>query len=163
LKLKQCMEWGLEMLKRLAGYGVGILVLGTNAPAQRVAIIAAQARRNGEVVREIDDAANGCRWLLERDAEHPGGPGRMVLATTCVLGARSDAAMQLVVPVIRVGDRVILEAHTARMDAQLEAVALAPAAAGSEFTVRLKIGGQVMRAVALERGRARWVEGGAEQ
>jgi hypothetical protein len=34
----------------------------------------------GEVVREIDDPHTGQRWLLVRDGQQPGGPGRLLLA-----------------------------------------------------------------------------------
>ena len=57
-------------------------------------------------------------------------------------------------PVIRAGDRLIVEEHTAVVEARLEAVALGPAASGSPFQVRLTIGGKVVRAVALGPGRA---------
>jgi Chaperone for flagella basal body P-ring formation len=156
------------MQGRLAiGCGIGVLTLSVSVAAQsaaiHLAIVAAkQPSGDGEVLREIDDAANGCRWLLERDTEHPGSPGRMVLIAGCVQGLRSDAAKidgatTLAASVIRVGDRVVLEAHTAAMDVQLEAVALTPAAVGSEFVARMKLSGQVLRAVAVARGRARWL------
>jgi flagella basal body P-ring formation protein FlgA len=59
-----------------------------------------------------------------------------------------------VLPVIRAGDRLIVEEHTARVDVVLEARALNPAAAGSAFDVRLAIGGNRVRAIALGPGRA---------
>ena len=49
---------------------------------------------------------------------------------------------------------MVVEEHTAVVDARLEAVALGPAAIGSPFEVRLKIGGKVVRVVALAPGRA---------
>jgi hypothetical protein len=58
------------------------------------------------------------------------------------------------VPVIHTGERVILEEHTPVVDGRLEAVALGPAVIGGEFNVRLKMGGKVLRAVALGPGRA---------
>jgi flagella basal body P-ring formation protein FlgA len=57
-------------------------------------------------------------------------------------------------PVIRAGESLIVEEHTSLVDARLEAVALGSALAGSAITVRLKIGGRVVRAVALAPGRA---------
>jgi Chaperone for flagella basal body P-ring formation len=117
----------------------------------------------GALVREMDDPSTGNRWLLERDLEHPGGPGRLVLAAGSRAGfakvgngGSSVGEAISAVPVIRVGDAVTLVAHTAVMDAQLEAVALAPAAAGAAFPVRLKIGGRVVQAIALGARRARW-------
>ncbi len=70
-------------------------------------------------------------------------------------GAACDPANEARLrPVIRAGDRLIVEEHTAVVDAALEAVRLNPAALGSTFKVRLKIGGKVLRAVALGPGRA---------
>jgi hypothetical protein len=110
------------------------------------------------IVREIDDQPTGNRWLLERDPARPAGPGRLVLA-----GGRSNRAAgeptamkdNAPVPVIRPGDRIIVEQHTPILDARLEAVALNPAFTGSPLAVRLVIGGRVVRALALGPGRAR--------
>ena len=114
-----------------------------------------------EVIREIDDEATGDRWLLERDQTNPGAPGRMVRIESRGSdlsgggnGAKDRAPAELR-PVIHAGDKVIVEEHTAVVDARLEAVALASAAIGAEFTARLKIGGVVVRVVALAAGRAR--------
>lgn len=57
-------------------------------------------------------------------------------------------------PVIRTGDRLIVEENTALVEARLEAVALGPAQPGSSFNVRLVAGGKIVRAVALGPGRA---------
>jgi hypothetical protein len=56
--------------------------------------------------------------------------------------------------VTHAGDTVIVEEHTAVVDSRLEAVALGSAARGGEFQARLKIGGAVIRAIALDAGRA---------
>jgi hypothetical protein len=123
-------------------------------------------QRPGYVVREIDDSATGDRWLLVRDAINPAGPGRMVRIETGVADsaggvegepARKDTqspAAAPVRPVIHAGDAVIVEEHTSVVDARLEAVALGSAAVGAPFRARLKIGGKVVRAVALDAGRA---------
>jgi hypothetical protein len=120
----------------------------------------------GEAVREIDDPHTGDRWLLLRDASHPGGPGRLVL-----LGSRGNVARQdrqgdehltpeiaavrvMPMPVIHAGERLIVEEDTAVVSSRLEAVALGPAAVGAAFEVRLKIGGKLLLAVALAPGRA---------
>ena len=123
-------------------------------------------QRPGQVIREIDDSATGNRWLLVRDTANPAGPGRMVRvegagseSASGIQGERarkspqSQAATPLR-PVIHAGDAVILEEHTSVVDARLEAVALGSAVVGAEFKARLKIGGKVVRAVALEAGRA---------
>lgn len=117
----------------------------------------------GVILREIDDPATGNRWLLEQPVGHPGGPGRLVLeAGSHAAGAKVDNAARsadqpvLALPVIRAGDAVTLVAHTAVMDAELEAVALAPAAVGAAFRARLKMGSRVVEVVALGAGRAAW-------
>jgi len=113
-------------------------------------------RMQGEIMREIDDPHTGDRWLLVRSDEFPGGPGRMVLVSS-VRGAAGSA--QPIVeapapPVIRSGDRLVVEEHTAVVDAVLEARALGPAAVGAAFHARLAIGGRVVRVLALGEGRA---------
>ena len=131
----------------------------------------AAMQAEGEVVREIDDPHTGARWLLMRDSSHPGGPGRMVLATgprgQALSDVRSDTRIRAqddsgpyqpgsapAQPVIRAGDRLIVEENTAVVEARLEAVALNAAAIGSPLNVRLAIGGKVVRAVAVAAGRA---------
>jgi hypothetical protein len=117
------------------------------------------AQPQGQIYREIDDPNTGDRWLLLRNQEYPGGPGRLVRVAAAgraagsgaeALGGQSAAAL----PVIRSGDRVIVEEHTAVVDAVLEARALKPAAMGAVFEARLLIGGRVVRVVALGPGRA---------
>ncbi len=66
-------------------------------------------------------------------------------------GERHEATL---LSVIRAGDRLIVEEHTARVDAVLEARALTPAALGDAFDVRLTIGGNRVRAIAMGPGRA---------
>jgi hypothetical protein len=58
------------------------------------------------------------------------------------------------VPVIHAGDALIIEENSALVEARLEAVALGPAESGWAFNARLKIGGNVVRVVALGPGRA---------
>ncbi len=119
------------------------------------------------VVREIDDPATGKRWLLEFDPAHPGGPGRLVLASesAAVPGKRQAkinapvSSLPTAVPspvkaIIRAGDRLVVEQNTRVIEARLEAVALAPARKGATFQARLEIGGKVVRAVAIAPGRA---------
>jgi hypothetical protein len=122
-----------------------------------------------QVIREIDDPHSGARWLLMRNDSHPAGPGRLVLiAATCTQpeqGEHEDMSRCVTKekthpqPVIRTGDRLIVEENTAVIEARLEAVALGPATLGSAFDVRLKIGGKVARAVALAQGRAAFQSG----
>ncbi len=136
-------------------------VLGTQAQGVAPGELAPGELVSGEIVREIDDPHNGERWLLLRNTELPGGPGRLVRITahsnasggTAGLAVRAqEETIQL--PVIHAGDRLTVEEHTARVDVRLEARALAPAAVGGALDVRLTIGGRVARVVALGAGRA---------
>jgi len=117
-----------------------------------------------EVVREIDDPHTGQRWLLVRDGQQPGGPGRLLLAGQAsaeqaqagqvqaetvrrepgsVSGRIAAAPAEFgFLPVIRAGDRLVVEEHTPVVDALLEARALNPAAQGSALEARLSIGGR---------------------
>jgi hypothetical protein len=58
------------------------------------------------------------------------------------------------VPMIRPGDRLVVEEHTATAEAYLEGVALETALCGATLKVRLMIGGNVARAIAVAPGRA---------
>jgi hypothetical protein len=120
----------------------------------------------GEVMRTIQDPNTGMRWLLVRSERHPGRPGRLLLANARSNpprpadggGARESIFIQpdqsAELPVIRAGDLVRVEEHTAIADVRLEAVALEAARVGAPLTVRLKIGGRVEHGVALAPGRA---------
>lgn len=121
------------------------------------------AQLSAVIYREIDDPFTGARWFLLKDSNHPGGPGRLVLASESggvsgispsrriEAGPRLKAAAPI--PVIHTGDRLIVEEHNAVLDERLEAVALGPAAMGSSLGVRLQIGSKVFSAVALGPGR----------
>jgi hypothetical protein len=120
--------------------------------------VLALALAGGEIVREIDDPNSGARWLLERNGDHPGGPGLLVLVEAGRNPAPRDKAVEPTQvelrSVIRAGERLIVEENTPVVEARLEAVALGPAVLGSVLEARLKIGGRVVRAVALGPGRA---------
>jgi len=123
----------------------GIAVLVFWAPARTCS--QDRGRISGQLIRVIDDGATGDRWLLVRQASDPGGPGRMVR----VESAASGSAIH---PVIHAGDAVIVEEHTEVVEARLEATAVGSAVIGAEFEARLKIGGKVVRAMALGPGKA---------
>jgi hypothetical protein len=109
------------------------------------------------LVRELDDPNTGERWLLLRDSGNPGGPGRWVLSSRGTGSAgvcNPGIAPGALLPVIRPGDRLIVEQDSALIHARLEAVALGSAMPGAPVNVRLRIGGRVFRAVALGPGRA---------
>jgi hypothetical protein len=119
----------------------------------------------GGVFKEIDDSCTGDRWLLVRDANHPAGPGRLMRITRAgrmVSPGESDESApevreRTVVPVIHAGDALVLEESTPLVEARLEARAMGPALCGGEFDARLAIGGKIVRAVALGKGRAAFV------
>jgi hypothetical protein len=165
--------WMRHCLAKFVWFALLTCCAATQAPAQtadsagieRTATerIATERIAEASVVREIRDPHTGIRWLLQRDSLHPGGPGRMSLLTETnhleinsrmVAQAGSSSYLLPRTPVIRGGDRLIIEEHSAVVDAQLEAVALSPVVEGAEFFVRLSIGGKVVRAIALGRGRA---------
>ena len=112
-----------------------------------------------ETVREIDDPSSGQHWLLLRNRETPGGPGRLVPAETAMSAANGNGRLSPPAgfapaprAVIHAGDRVILEENTAKVEARLEAVALAAARAGEPIQVRLRVGGHVVKAIAVGPG-----------
>jgi hypothetical protein len=114
---------------------------------------------DAEAYREIIDPHTGDRWLLLKNRMHPAGPGRLVRVKgygkqTGAMFSAAAKSRPASPPLIRAGDPLTVEEHSAIADVFLEAVALAPAIAGAEFDVRLKIGGKVVRAVALGAGRA---------
>jgi hypothetical protein len=129
------------------------------APIDAHAKAADETQTSPEIFREIDDPNGGARWLLSRDLSHPGGPGELTQtggSSTHAERSRSKGfpAGTLTAAVIHVGDRLILEEHSAVVEGRLEAVALGPAAVGSALRVRLTIGDKVVRARALAAGRA---------
>jgi hypothetical protein len=114
------------------------------------AIPAGAADASPRRFRAITDPHTGQQWLLLRNEENPAGPGQLVRASG--RAAHQDARLPALP--IHPGDKIVVEAHSAAMDAYFEATALQPAAAGSPLSVRLKIGGRVVKAVALGPGRA---------
>jgi hypothetical protein len=70
---------------------------------------------------------------------------------------RNGVGERAAAPVIHSGDALVLEESTPLVEARLEARALGPAICGGEFNARLAVGGKVVRAVALGKGRAAFV------
>lgn len=115
------------------------------------------ATASTSIVREIDDPHSGDRWLLLIDPRHPAGPGRLVRADAVrnkfpLSKADVQKTDTPVPPVIHTGERLILEEHSPVLDARLDAIALSPASVGGTLRVRLVIGGQVVRALAVAPG-----------
>ncbi len=122
-----------------------------------------QKTADTDAIRVIQDPHTAMRWLLERNPACPGGPGRMVLlsqkegsqlGSVSMVNGMATINRNTQPPVIRSGDRLVVEENSALVEARLEAVALGSAVEGAEVRVRLAIGGRVLRAVALGPGRA---------
>jgi hypothetical protein len=160
------MSWGAGVLAFMAVQAACAQTPAASGPVAQdllssPGLAPVQSLAQEKILREIDDLQNGNRWLLVRNGKLPGGPGRLVQvaayrkksggAALQIADQPGNAALQ---PVIRAGDRLIIEEHTARVDAVLEACALNQAAPGSVFNARLAIGGKVVQAVALGPGRA---------
>jgi hypothetical protein len=168
----------LSVATAVSGFGVVGLLAGAmlpasaqttkqtnrgSAPADLIIVSApAPSPATREVVREIDDPATGNRWLLKRDSQNPGGPGRMVLLASehsQLTSARVRIEAENIETgrssaMIHAGDSLIVEEHTTLVDAFLEAISLAPAAQGGVFRVRLSLGGREVNARAIAPGRA---------
>jgi hypothetical protein len=124
------------------------------------------SREDVRALLSIDDSPTGSHWLLIRNPVHPAGPGRLVNAPTARGAEPAFVPDQNIARkvfdirpplnfVIRGGDALIVEDDDRNAKVRLEGVALGPAAVGSEFPVRLKIGGASIKVVALATGRAK--------
>jgi hypothetical protein len=134
--------------------------------AQDLAASGWQKATGTNAVRVIQDPHTSLCWLLERDPARSGGPGRMVLLgqqersqsnSISIAKANTKNFTKInasIFPVIRSGDRLILEKNSAIVEARLEAFALGSATAGAELNVRLAIGGRILRARAIAPGLA---------
>jgi hypothetical protein len=105
-------------------------------------------------LREIDDPHSGARWLLVKDAAHPGGPGHLMQVGRDAHAGSGASRLPIASPIIHAGDRILVEEHTDVADAVLEAVALGPAVERGVLEARLKVGGRVVRVIALAPRRA---------
>jgi hypothetical protein len=149
---------------------VMLLAGGLRAPAESHEISSLDVRITAsldgtagrrQLLREIDDPNSGTRWLLVRDKSNPGGPGRLELASPGrdqgafgMQAKTTSVAQNRPIPIIRPGDKLVVEEHSTTTDAYLEGVALGPAGPGSALNVRLAIGGRVVHATAVAPGRA---------
>ena len=127
--------------------------------------VSAPAILPSRLIRVIADPNLGNLWLLCRDLETPGGPGRLLQVAAGrpvphgplqggVPSRDTQDSDRVIRLVIHAGDRVVVSENSAVVDARLSAVALESAIPGSGFNARLEIGGKVVRAIALGSGRA---------
>lgn len=152
--------------------GTSAQTTGSNAVAvpETLRVVAATPETalesDGEVLRQIEDPSTLDLWLLMRDPSRPAGPGRLVLARQgmntqrAISGGSAQSLSAPERPVIHTGDALMVEEHTAVVDARLEAVALEPAVKSAQFKARLKIGGNVVHVVAISSGRASFAPDG---
>jgi hypothetical protein len=160
--MKKLKRAAMAVAAALGGMALLGQVPGIGAPVHPLARVSragpGDIDREGNIacnlVRELDDSNTGKRWLLMRDSAHPGGPGRWVLSSRGWGAVGTGNVPVAPLPVIRPGDLLIVEQDSALIHARLEAVALGSAVPGSVVNVRLQIGGEVFRAVALGPGRA---------
>lgn len=157
--------WLASLQAILPLVGVVFLTMAGIASAQIVGQVAVPLPNALRAVHEIDDPSLGKRWLLVRDPDQPQAPGHL-LCTERIVGEeqtlfewrRSTSYSLAISPpfrsVIRSGDSLIVEDETQIAIARLGAVALGPAAVGSVFLARLRIGGTPIRVIAIAPGRA---------
>lgn len=126
-------------------------------------MLSVHSTRAQRVVRMIPDPGAHAVWILEVDSHHPAGPGRLTELREPGTSpasresiAASPAASNPALPLIRAGDHVFIEQHTAHVDSWLSGVALEPAGLNTPFRLRLS-GGQVLRAIAIKAHRVRLV------
>jgi hypothetical protein len=80
-------RWTIAVgMAALSAGGQSVTVAGSAASSPRILIsapglVSVPPYSPGQLVRIIDDPSLGDRWLLIRDPNHPGGPGRLVLAS----------------------------------------------------------------------------------
>ncbi len=120
--------------------------------------------RQYRAVRIIDDHGTGRRWLLVLQLDRPEAPALLLQMPDNHSCSKLPVAgferrpppshQNLPLPVIQPGDSVILSENSPVSDARLEAIALERATAGQALTLRLKLGGHLLRAVATAPGSA---------
>jgi len=96
--------------------------------------------------------------LVDSSQDSPRDPRSVSSAAVALPRERPAGWLAALTPIIRAGDRVLVEQHTAAVDAHFIATALGPACVGQLFEARLVVGGKRLRVKALSPGRAR-VEG----
>ena len=127
-----------------------------NANSQR---IEAEAPFDGRapvpILREIKDPYSPARWVIIRNVLNPAGPALIAAEDDhAQTGPSSKTGKRTPSAVIHAGNHIVVEEHTTAAESYLEAIALGAAEVGAALNVRLKIGGKVVRAVAIAPGRA---------
>ena len=90
-----------------------------------------------------------------RNRRNPAGPGLVITANDTDVPTSNPAARRNAAScAIHAGDALLIEEHSAAADSYLEGVALEGAQLGATLSVRLKLGGKVVKVTAMERGRA---------
>ena len=112
------------------------------------------------VIRSFEDVGTHQSWTVVQDKKRPAAPARLV-GPTILHGGRAsaeesgEALLQMASRlIIHAGDSLIVDEHTAIVDARLEATALGAAARGERLKVRLKTGDRIVPAIAMEPGQA---------
>lgn len=152
LLLPQLVCWSQKKPAALASYAPPSSSPADDAPDFRV-------------IRRIDDPATHLWWLLVQDRKRSAAPARLVAGSANfngIGGMTAECAALKKTMLVHAGDSVIVEEHTGTVDARLEAIALDSAAAGDPLTIRLKIGGRILRARAIELGRVAMLSAGQE-
>lgn len=110
------------------------------------------------ILGRFRDPHTGICWRLLSNPGAPAGPAQLVVAKSsedsCVPYVRAQAEQVAPGFAIHRGDRVVVEEHTRAVDARLEAAAMGSAMVGSSLDLKLRIGGRVVRALAIAPGRA---------
>src|ERR1700756_4635533 len=74
--------------------GMVLSAVACVAPAQTSVLVKGSSRANVRAVREIDDPLLGSHWLLLRDSDHPGAPGRLIWAASMQSDVRESLSRQ---------------------------------------------------------------------
>lgn len=157
-RIRQCALWSAASFAAVGLVGSGLMWA---VPAENSVGNSAQ-----RATREIQDAGVGIVWLLVKDNQHPGAPGRLVAVDAAqaatgqplAAGNSGDLSVPILPPrrrVLRGGDRILIEEDSPMVHLRLAGVALGPACEGQSLEARLEAGGKTVRVVALGPGRAR--------
>src|SRR5438270_973376 len=112
------MTWAV---RRSAGAMLAVLVsIGVAGAQGSVADVEQSgAVAGGRIVREIKDPHSGVLWRLYRDAENPGGPGRLAIAARDERASSLAAQTKRSAPAIHARERVTVEEHSSAVEGYL--------------------------------------------